>query len=168
LALRLFVGTGLIALIDSAMVPAAIKSHYLSHENLAYGPAAIAVMRAELSRPPQSVLWKAVNWGLGGALVLWAARAVMICLWPLSVKGSAPMTARGIVACLASLAALIFGVWFWFLGSEDRRPPRVSGNRPHSRSRQSRGRDALVDEKSHAALLARRETGRPTCGCVLP
>jgi hypothetical protein len=31
-----------------------------------------------------------------------------------------------------------------------------------------RGRDALVDEKSHAALLARRETGRPTCGCVLP
>ena len=31
-----------------------------------------------------------------------------------------------------------------------------------------RGRDALVDEKSHAALLGRRETGRPTCGCVLP
>ena len=31
-----------------------------------------------------------------------------------------------------------------------------------------RGRDALVDEKSHAALFARRETGRPTCGCVLP
>jgi hypothetical protein len=31
-----------------------------------------------------------------------------------------------------------------------------------------RGRGALVDEKSHAALLARRETGRPTCGCVLP
>ena len=31
-----------------------------------------------------------------------------------------------------------------------------------------RGRDALVDEKSQAALLGRRETGRPTCGCVLP
>jgi hypothetical protein len=31
-----------------------------------------------------------------------------------------------------------------------------------------RRRDALVDEKSQAALLARRETGRPTCGCVLP
>ena len=30
------------------------------------------------------------------------------------------------------------------------------------------GRNALVDEESHAALHARRETGRPTCGCVWP
>jgi hypothetical protein len=34
--------------------------------------------------------------------------------------------------------------------------------------RSKRGRDPLVDEKSHAALLVRREIGRPTCGCVLP
>jgi hypothetical protein len=27
------------------------------------------------------------------------------------------MTARGIVACLANVVTLIFGVWFWFLGS---------------------------------------------------
>jgi hypothetical protein len=31
-----------------------------------------------------------------------------------------------------------------------------------------RGRDALVDEKPHAALLVRREMGRPSCGWVLP
>ena len=29
-------------------------------------------------------------------------------------------------------------------------------------------RNALIDEKPHAALPARRATGRPTCGCVLP
>jgi hypothetical protein len=57
-----------------------------------------------------------VNAGLGGAFVLWAALALMICLWRLSVNDSAPMTVRGIVACLASVAALIFGLWFWFLG----------------------------------------------------
>jgi hypothetical protein len=116
LALRLFVGAGLIALIDAAAVAAAIKSHYLSHENLAYGQGAIAIMKAELSLP-LSLLWRVVNAGLGGAFVLWAALALMICLWRLSVKDSAPMTVKGIVACLASVAALIFGVWFWFLGS---------------------------------------------------
>jgi len=29
-------------------------------------------------------------------------------------------------------------------------------------------RDALIDEKLHAALPARRAAGRPTCGWVLP
>jgi len=29
-------------------------------------------------------------------------------------------------------------------------------------------RDALIDEKPHAALPARRATGRPTCRWVLP
>jgi hypothetical protein len=116
LALRLFVGAGLIALIDAAAVAAAIKSHYLSHENLAYGQGAIAIMKAELSLP-LSLLWRVVNAGLGGAFVLWAALDLMICLWRLSVKDSAPMTVKGIVACLASAAALIFGAWFWFLGS---------------------------------------------------
>jgi hypothetical protein len=116
LALRLFVGAGLIALIDAATVAAAIKSHYLSHENLAYGQGAIAIMKAELSLP-LSLLWRVVNAGLGGAFVLWAALALMICLWRLSAKDSAPMSVKGIVACVASAAALIFGVWFWFLGS---------------------------------------------------
>jgi hypothetical protein len=116
LALRLFVGGVLIALIEVAVVAAAFKSHYLSHENLAYGRGAIAIMKAELSLP-LSLLWRVVNAGLGGAFVLWAALALMICLWRLSVKDSAPMSVKGIVACLASAAALIFGVWFWFFGS---------------------------------------------------
>jgi hypothetical protein len=116
LALRLFVGAGLIALIDAATVAAAIKSHYLSHENLAYGQGAIAIMKAELSLP-LSLLWRVVNAGLGGAFVLWAGLALVLCLWRLSVKDSATMTVKGIVAYLASAAALIFGAWFWFLGS---------------------------------------------------
>jgi hypothetical protein len=29
-------------------------------------------------------------------------------------------------------------------------------------------RNALIDEKPHPALPARRATGRPTCGWVLP
>jgi hypothetical protein len=116
LALRLFVGAALIALIDLTVVVAAIKSRYLSHENLAYGQGAIAIMKAELSLP-LSVLWKVLIAGLGGAFVLWAALAFTICVSPRSVKSSSPMTKRGIVACLASVAALIFGVWFWFLGS---------------------------------------------------
>jgi hypothetical protein len=116
LALRLFVGGMLIASIDVAVVAAAFKSHYLSHENLAYGQGAIAIMKAELSLP-LSLLWRVVNGGLGGAFVLWAALALMICLCRLSVKDSAPMKVKGIVACLASVAALLFGVWFWFLGS---------------------------------------------------
>jgi hypothetical protein len=116
LALRLFVGAGLIALIDAAVAAAAFKSHYLSQENLAFGQGAIAIMKAELSLP-LSLLWTVVNWGLGGAFVLWAVLALIICLWRVSVKDSAPMTKRGMGACLASVAALIFGVWFWFFGS---------------------------------------------------
>jgi hypothetical protein len=116
LALRLFVGGVLIALIDVAVVAAAFKSHYLSHENLAYGQGAIAIMKAELSLP-LSLLWRVVNAGLGDAFVLWAALALIICLWRLSAKDSAPISVKGIVACLASAAALIFGVWFWFFGS---------------------------------------------------
>jgi hypothetical protein len=116
LALRLFVGAGLIASIDAAVVEAAVKSHYLSQENLAYGQGAIAIMKAELSLP-LSLVSKVVNAGLGGAFVLWAALAFVICLWPRSAKDSAPMTKRGMVACFASGAALIFGVWFWFFGS---------------------------------------------------
>jgi hypothetical protein len=116
LALRLFVCAASIALIDAAVAAAAIKSHYLSQENLAFGQAAIAIMKAEL-KLPLSVVWSVVNWGIGGAFILWAALAVMICLWSLLVHSYAPMTARGIAACLASLAALIFGVWFWFFGS---------------------------------------------------
>jgi hypothetical protein len=116
LALRLLVGAGLIALIDTAVIAAAMKSHYLSHENLAYGQGAIAIMKAELSLP-LSLLWTVVNTGLGGAFVLWAALALTICVWAHLVKSSSPLTARSLAACLASLAALIFGVWFWMLGS---------------------------------------------------
>jgi hypothetical protein len=116
LALRLFVGAGLIALIDLVVVAAALRSHYLSRANLAYGQSAIAVMKAELSLP-LSLVWKVVNAGLGGAFIVWAALAVIICLWRLSATGAAPMTARSVAACLASLGALICGVWFWLWGS---------------------------------------------------
>jgi len=116
LGLHLLVAAGLIALIDGLVVAAAIKSRYLSPENLAYGQGAITIMKAELSLP-LPLLWLVVNTGLGGAFVLWAAFALTVCLWPLSTKSPSSMTARGIVACVASVAALVFGVWFWFLGS---------------------------------------------------
>jgi hypothetical protein len=116
LALRLLVGAGFIAFVNAAVIAAATKSHYLSRENLAYGQEAIAIMKAELSLP-LAVLWKVVNVGLGGAFVLWAGLAGMICLSLHSAKGFGPTTARGAIAGLASMAALIFGLWFWIIGS---------------------------------------------------
>jgi hypothetical protein len=116
LGLRLFIGAGLIALIDAAVVAAAIKSHYLSRENLAFGQSAIAIMKAEL-KLPVSLLWTVLNTGLSGAFVLWAALAATMCVWALSLKGSPHMSARGIASYVASAAVLIFGFWFWFLGS---------------------------------------------------
>jgi hypothetical protein len=116
LGLRLFIGAGLTALIDAAVVAAAIKSHYLSRENLAFGQSAIAIMKAEL-KLPLSMLWTVLNTGLSGAFVLWAALVATMCLWALSRKRSAHMSARAIASYVASAAVLVFGIWFWFLGS---------------------------------------------------
>jgi hypothetical protein len=116
LALHLILGAALIGLADVATVTAALKSRYLSPENLAVGQGAITIMKAEL-RLPLSQLWWVLNTGLGGALLLWGALTIAACAWVLSSEGSAVWTTRHVAALLASLGAVIFGTWFWFVGS---------------------------------------------------
>jgi hypothetical protein len=113
---RLIVGAALIGLVDAVFVAAALGSGYLSRENLAFGQNAIAIMKAEL-RLPLSLLWLVVNTGIGGAFPLWAALAAIILTCALLTHRSMVAAGTLTVVLLASLSALSFGVWFWFIGS---------------------------------------------------
>jgi len=116
LALHLILGAALIGLADAATVLASLKSRYLSAENLAFGKGAITIMKAEI-RLPLSLLWSVLNAGLGGAILLWGALTIAACGWVLLSKGSSVWTKRHMAALLASLGAVTFGIWFWFVGS---------------------------------------------------
>lgn len=77
--LRLFGGTVAIGAMDGLVVSAALSSRYLSHENMQWGLATIAVNRAEL-RLPLNQLLPVVNDGLGGQFLLWIVLSVALLL----------------------------------------------------------------------------------------
>jgi hypothetical protein len=116
LALRLLLGAILIAVIDYGMIVAAMTSSYLSPQNLIYGRNAIAIMRAEVHLP-LSLVWPVVNHGLGGVFILWAVLAIAICATAPLSGGRSLFTPTYITSVLAFGAAVLFGIWFWFVGS---------------------------------------------------
>jgi hypothetical protein len=115
-AVPLLAGGGVIAAIDVLAIVAAVTSRYLSVENIALGRANIAIMRAELHLP-LSLLWTQINVGLGGALVVWAILAIASWIYSALKSSGRAVQGRCRRALLASALVILFGIWFWFIGS---------------------------------------------------
>jgi len=94
-------------------------SGYLSFKNLAYGNAAIVIMKTELL-PTWPVLLNAVHLGLGFPFVAWLGLMSILVIKYLSKTSTdcLPWERTQLAALsLFSLATLIFGIWFWIFGS---------------------------------------------------
>jgi hypothetical protein len=114
--LPLLAGAGLIGTVDLLAMAAAVNSQYLSSQNIAYGLAAIAINKAE-THLPLSLLWTQINAGVGGALVSWTLLAIAAWLHGALMDGGSAIRDRCFAAMIASALVLIFGIWFWFIGS---------------------------------------------------
>jgi hypothetical protein len=114
--ISLLIGAVILVLIQILGLTVAIHSRYLSSENIAAGLANIAIMKAELHLP-LSLLWTQINAGVGGALVLWAVLAVAAWALRFLRDGGRAADSRRLVAMIASVFVVLFGVWFWFIGS---------------------------------------------------
>lgn len=115
LAFRLLAGAAIIAAADGAMVAASLHSNYLSPQNLAFGKTAIGLMR-QLPFPLDEV-WTLLNIGLGRGLIYWAGLAILICVSAMLSRRRSLLTMRYLMLILVGFATLLFGIWFWFIGS---------------------------------------------------
>jgi hypothetical protein len=114
LILKLLLGAVIIAVGDGLMVDASLKSGYLSPQNMAFGRGAIALMR---QMPfSASLLWPLLNGGLGRGLLYWAVLAALICAIA-AFSGRSIVKVRGFAAMFVCTGTVVFGVWFWFIGS---------------------------------------------------
>jgi hypothetical protein len=111
-ALKFLLGTVVIGAGDAAIVVAALNSSYLSPQNMAFGERAIAVMRQ--MDFPASELWFLLNNGIGRGLLIWVA---VICLAITVSSGRAIKAVRSMTALIACVCVVLFGIWFWFVGS---------------------------------------------------
>jgi hypothetical protein len=111
-ALKLLFGAFIIGAGDTATVVAALHSGYLSPQNMAFGKGAIALMRQ--MDVPVSQLWFLLNNGIGRGLLLWVG---LVCLAVMFSSGRAIRTVRSMMALIASVCVILFGIWFWFVGS---------------------------------------------------
>jgi hypothetical protein len=97
---------------------AAMRSQYLSRENLDYGTRAIVVMRSELNIHIEQ-LWPLIRDDFGFAVPLWLA-VMVIAWWTFRFRSHSddlpPAVATGLPIVL-SLGVLAFGIWFWLFGS---------------------------------------------------
>lgn len=112
----LIAGAGIIGALDILAMAAAVSSQYLSSQNIAYGLSAIAIMKAELHLP-LSLLWTQINTGIGFGLVSWALLAVAACLYNTVVGNGSAVQGRCFSGMIACFVVVMFGVWFWFVGS---------------------------------------------------
>ncbi len=111
-ALKLLFGAVIIGAGDAAIVAAALNSGYLSPQNMAFGKGAIVLMRQ--MDFPASQLWFLLNNGIGRGLLLWVA---LVCLAVIFSYRRAIPTVRLMMALIASVCVILFGIWFWFVGS---------------------------------------------------
>ncbi len=111
-ALKLLFGAVIIGASDTAIVFAALHSGYLSRQNMAFGKGAIVLMRQ--MDFPASQLWFLLNNGIGRGLLLWVA---MVCLAVIFSHRRAITTVRSMMAFIAGVCVILFGIWFWFVGS---------------------------------------------------
>jgi hypothetical protein len=113
---RLLSGLLLIGAIDASVMAASLSSKYLSHQSMAWGEAAVAVVHTEL-RAPISALLTIAHQGPGYGFLLWAVFAVLIIAWGsmcMSAKAALwPSVAHAVAALAAAIIALAIGLWFW-------------------------------------------------------
>jgi hypothetical protein len=118
--IRLIAGALIIGTMDVGVLTAAINSKYLSEANIAYGRAAIAVMKVEL-KVPLSSLCELGRQGLGDPLILWMlltiATVAIGCFSARKRRDALGETVLYGAASIAAIFAVLFGVWFWLIGS---------------------------------------------------
>jgi hypothetical protein len=115
LELRLLLGAGIIAAGDAAMVAASLGSGYLSKQSLAYGQNAIALMR---QMPiPNDQIWLFLTISVGRGLIYWSGLALLICATAILSRRRSLITVRHLMAIFVCITMLLFGFWFWFIGS---------------------------------------------------
>jgi hypothetical protein len=115
LLLKLIFGAVFIGASDLAIMVASVSSSYLSKQNMAYGQNAIALMR-QIKLPP-GALWGSINDGLGVGFLLWAFLVVAMCVTATISSGRFVISLRHLAGILVAFAVLLFGIWFWFVGS---------------------------------------------------
>jgi hypothetical protein len=113
---RLLSGLLLVGAIDTSVMVASLSSKYLSPQSMAWGEAAIAVVRAEL-HAPISALLAIAHQGPGYGFLLWTVLAVLIIAcgsMRMSAKAARrPSVALPVAALIAAAIALAAGLWFW-------------------------------------------------------
>jgi hypothetical protein len=115
LIVKLTLGAFTIGIGDASIVAASMRSGYLSPQNFAYGQGAIELMRQ--IHLPIAELWMVMNAALGRGLIYWTCLAALICATALLSPSRSILTVRHITAILVCIATLLFGIWFWFIGS---------------------------------------------------
>ncbi|MFA6310831.1 MAG: hypothetical protein WCV99_10340 [Sterolibacterium sp.] len=94
-------------------------SHYLSSSNLAYGNAAIVVMRNEIPLSWIDVMFR-VHEGPGFPFMAWLLLMLTLVAgnnWRMSA-GVLPWSRPTLIGlALASCGTFVFGIWFWLFGS---------------------------------------------------
>jgi hypothetical protein len=120
-AMWLFTALAIFAAVYAATLAVSFSSRYLSPQNLAFGNAAIQVMRHEWALPPAAwaltLLW-GIRAGVGFALPLVALVIIALALvnrGKATAERHAGMLKRALA--LAASATLAFGMWFWFWGA---------------------------------------------------
>jgi hypothetical protein len=98
---------------------AAVSSAYMSYKNLAFGNAAIVIMRNE-----QPLSWPIVvdmtHMTIGFPFVVWLVLATVLVGWYARhqpARDNAWPRATALALGCASLLMFLFGVWFWLFGS---------------------------------------------------
>jgi hypothetical protein len=101
------------------VLASSFTSPYLSSKNLAYGNAAIVVMRTELL-PSWPIFHEQIFLGTGYPFVAWSFLMMILVvhhLWRANRDSRLQVEATSSGFALASLAVLVFGFWFWIFGS---------------------------------------------------
>lgn len=101
------------------VLASSFTSHYLSSKNLAYGDAALVVMRTELL-PSWRVLNEQLFLGLGYPIVGWLFLTMALVgsyVWRMPAARLSWGNTSLAGLALASFSAFAFGVWFWLFGS---------------------------------------------------
>jgi hypothetical protein len=125
LSFKLLLGAVIIAIGDAAIVIASLKSGYLSAQSMSYGKGAIALMRQE-PFPSNSLLWIYLNISIGRGLIYCTGLALLMCLSVLISHRRSTIALRDLLGIFLCIATLLFGMWFWFVGSAAPSQPRYA------------------------------------------
>lgn len=106
----------LVATANLVVLVFSLSTKYLSHENVVWGQAAIAILKTEFSTP-LSELYSVIRLGPGDAIMLWGLLSVSVigagCLAAIRHGARPRLVGRWQAAAAMSFLALVVGLWFW-------------------------------------------------------